>query len=158
MDSRSLFAVGIDPGTTIGVAAVGLTTTLRVIETRSLRSVAELHRWLATYGVPDVIAIEWWEYQGARRARGTSQAAEQAGRVAGALEVLGRPAEHYTRSEIFQSLGLRANADKRTVEDRVTALVDFHRGQEPSNDHEADAVAAGIAGLNRLRMKEFLHE
>lgn len=158
MASRSLFAVGIDPGATLGVAAVGLTTTLRVLETRSLHSTAELHRWLATYGIPDVIAVEWWEYQGARRARGTSEGAEAAGRVAGALEALGHPFERYTRSEIFQSLALRSNADKRTVLRRVTALVDFQRGQEPSNDHEADAVAAAITGLNRLRMKEFLHE
>jgi Holliday junction resolvasome RuvABC endonuclease subunit len=152
--SRSIFAIGIDPGATLGVAAVGLTSTLRVLETQSLSSVRELPAWLAAYGAPDVVAVEWWAFQGVRRARGTSEAAEAAGRVSGALEILNVAFDRYTRAEVLQSLSLRPNANKSTVMQRIAALAELQGNATIRNDHEADAVAAAITGLNRYRMRE----
>ncbi len=148
--SRSLFAVGIDPGATIGVAAVGMTSTIRILETASLGSVRELHRWLSNYGTPDILAVEWWVYQGPKRAKGVPEAAEACGRVAGLLEYVSRDYTCYTRAEVLQSLALKSNANKGTLIKRLVALADIDPRRLPANDHEADAAAVAITGLNRM--------
>ncbi len=154
--SRSYFAVGIDPGAVMGVAAIGMTnSTIRVLETASLTTVHDLHRWLSNYGVPDVTAVEWWAYQGPNRARGVPHAAEACGRVGAALDLFARPYTPYTRAEVLKSLNLKANANKNAVLARIRVLAQTDPKRPMKNDHEADATATAIAGLNRIAWEQF---
>ena len=136
--------LGIDPGKQLGVARVRIERSLVVIDCATLASVTELREHLE---LVERVAIEWWEYQGPKKSRGVPHAAEAAGRVAGYLDAIGVSYTVVKRGDVLTRVGLTRSAKKEAVRRTIRALTN---GACPSNDHEADAVAAAIAGAGVL--------
>lgn len=138
-----MIVFGIDPGKKLGVARVKIDRCITVIETATLSDVRELGEHIP---LVQLFAIEGWEYQGGKRARGVTHQAEAYGKVSGYLIFTDTPQITVTRGQVLSGLNLSRSADKARVKQTIRALTD---GAVPSNDHEADAVATAIVGAAR---------
>lgn len=133
--------VGIDPGNAMGIALVDVGPSIEVCWCETLHTVTDLLEALIRSS--EHVAVEWWEYQGAKKSRGVPPQAAAAGEVLGALRILGFDPILVKRGDVLSSLGMPRNAKKAQVGARIRALTS---GVVPRNDHEADAVAVAIAG------------
>lgn len=133
--------VGIDPGKDMGITLVDVGQSIEVLWCATLHAVTELQEQLIRSS--PLVAVEWWEYQGAKKSRGVPHQAAAAGEVVGALRILGFDPVLVKRGDVLGSLGMARNSNKAAVGARIRALT---AGAVPRNDHEADAVAVAIAG------------
>lgn len=138
--------LGIDPGKDLGVARVDVDQQIQVIMCDTWHDVAgflQLGQCPANYRPK--VAIEGWEYQGAKKSRGVPHQAEAYGKIIGILEGFAVPYVTVRRGQVLSSLGLRRSANKQAV---LRAIRSLTTGVRPCNDHEADAVAVAIAGAS----------
>ncbi|MDP3910709.1 MAG: hypothetical protein Q8Q14_09985 [Gemmatimonadales bacterium] len=146
--------LGIDPGRHMGIARVEVGPTITVHGCVTVKSLAEFSKLFCELGhLCPPAAIEWWEpfVNTPERLRGLPHQAEAAGRAAGFFDACEHPYITITRTEILASLNLPRSSDKRLVRQQVRVLT---RGVRPRNDHEADAVAAAIAGAARWEIRQ----
>lgn len=154
------YVLGIDPGQRTGLALVedgpkGLR--LHVTAESALDLMRERIVRLLNGLVPEIAAVEDWEYQGPKRARGVAHQAYATGVAVGVLDGMGVRVVTVTRTQTLAALGMRrgrggrfAKASKAAVAAWVRKLVPAispEVGAIERSEHEWDAVAVAVAGL-----------
>lgn len=158
--SHTFRLLGVDPGNRTGLAAIDVVgsnvgapaTSIAFVCSTTVdlaglsAAVLRLEADSRTLGLRFFAAVESWQWQGPKRARGVPHAAFAAGYASGTLAARGIEHVLVTRTEALRGVGLRTSANKAAARRAAHALLPGFTGDE----HAADAAIVALGSVGRF--------